>query len=82
MPAKPFTHSGRDAWGTSHGSAAGKGDKPRHKLDDKFRENFDNIDFGPRDPNAPRKFRKVYGRSLSSLAMACTADPFTGRKDR
>lgn len=82
MPAKSFPGSGRECWGTSHGSAAGKGDKPRHDID-KFRKGYEEIkDFGRRDPNAPRRFRKVYGRSLSSLALACTADPFTGKKDR
>lgn len=36
----------RDMFGNSHG--AGKGDKPRHKLDDNYRANFDAIKFPPK----------------------------------
>lgn len=57
MPtSKAFTESGRDAWGASHG--AGKGDKPRHRLDEQFRENYEAIKWSPR--TGERKFRKIY----------------------
>lgn len=53
MPAKPFKHSGRDAW-----TGAGKGDKPRHTFDENYRENFDAIKWSPK--TGQRRFRKTY----------------------
>jgi hypothetical protein len=59
MPtSKPFTSTGRDAWGAQHG--AGKGDKPRHNQD-KFAEGYEHIKWPePRKRGAGRTFRKVY----------------------
>jgi hypothetical protein len=55
MPSsKPFTSSGKDAWGVQHG--AGKGDKPRHDID-KFREGYEAITWPPKTKG---RFRKVY----------------------
>jgi hypothetical protein len=56
MPSsKPFTSSGKDAWGVQHG--AGKGDKARHNID-KFRKGYEAITWPPKSKD--RKFRKVY----------------------
>lgn len=55
MPKKPFTNSGKDAWGVQHG--AGKGDKPRHNHD-RYAEGYDAITWPAK--SGERKFRKVY----------------------
>lgn len=80
MPKKPFSQSGRDAWGQSHG--AGKGDAPRHNHD-KFAEGYDAIKW-PAKTKIKGRFRKVYGprRAIPFSALAAEPVVFTGIKDR
>lgn len=81
MAGTKFSHSGRDAWGQTHGNSAGKGDKARHKFNANFRRNFDAIKWGPKSKG---KFRKVYGprRPVSFTELADIPPTFSGNSDR
>lgn len=82
MPKKPFTHSGRDAWGASHGQA-GKGDAPRYKHDENYVNNYEAIDWKRGAEPQSKKFRKVYGTLKKPFTeLAAEDSAFSGRKDR
>lgn len=80
--ATNFSQSGRDAWGQTHGNAAGKGDAPRHKFNERFRNNFDEIKWGPKTKG---RFRKLYGpkKPVTFTELAKFLSPrFSGNFDR
>jgi hypothetical protein len=80
MASKKFNHSGRDAWGQSHGNAAGKGDAARHKFDQQFRENYDAIKWGPKFKG---RFRKTYRAAAVTFTDLAEIPPlFSGEADR